>query len=221
MDKKIKITKDGPYIVSGNIPLDKQKILSDDEMNSLGWEKEKDYPAQENYALCRCGKSKNKPFCDGNHIDNNFNGTETATKEPYLKQAETINGPDLILTDCNILCASAKFCHDKTSNTWDLTRDSGNPKSKDRAIKQACNCPAGRLVACDKKTGKPIEPELKQSICITKCPEEGVNGPIYVRGSIPIESSDGTEYEKRNRVTLCCCGKSENKPFCDGSHLQK
>ncbi|MGH9998927.1 MAG: CDGSH iron-sulfur domain-containing protein [Nitrosopumilaceae archaeon] len=30
--------------------------------------------------------------------------------------------------------------------------------------------------------------------------------------------TDGTQYEKRNRVTLCRCGASSNKPFCNGSH---
>jgi CDGSH-type Zn-finger protein len=49
-------------------------------------------------------------------------------------------------------------------------------------------------------------------------PQAGVVGPIMVRGGITIEGADGTVYEKRNRVTLCRCGKSKNKPFCDGSH---
>jgi CDGSH-type Zn-finger protein len=40
-----------------------------------------------------------------------------------------------------------------------------------------------------------------------------------VRGCIPIESADGTLWETRNRVTLCRCGKSQNMPFCDGSHI--
>ncbi|UCF09264.1 MAG: CDGSH iron-sulfur domain-containing protein, partial [Thermoplasmata archaeon] len=44
-------------------------------------------------------------------------------------------------------------------------------------------------------------------------------GPIWVRGRIPIESADGHIYEIRNRVTLCRCGWSSNKPFCDSSHL--
>ncbi|HET8688843.1 MAG TPA: CDGSH iron-sulfur domain-containing protein [Methanosarcina sp.] len=41
-----------------------------------------------------------------------------------------------------------------------------------------------------------------------------------MRGGIPIESADGKQYEIRNRVTLCRCGKSRNKPFCDGSHVE-
>ena len=48
---------------------------------------------------------------------------------------------------------------------------------------------------------------------------EGVAGPIWVRGGIPITGADGTTYEVRNRVTLCRCGASQNKPFCDGSHV--
>ena len=46
-----------------------------------------------------------------------------------------------------------------------------------------------------------------------------MGGPIYVRGGIPIASLDGTPYEVRNRVALCRCGASQNKPFCDGSHV--
>jgi CDGSH-type Zn-finger protein len=32
--------------------------------------------------------------------------------------------------------------------------------------------------------------------------------------------ADGTPYETRNRVTLCRCGASARKPFCDGRHLE-
>jgi D-arabinose 1-dehydrogenase-like Zn-dependent alcohol dehydrogenase len=49
-------------------------------------------------------------------------------------------------------------------------------------------------------------------------PALGCSGPLWVRGGITVESGDGTRYETRNRVTLCRCGASSNKPFCDGSH---
>ena len=48
--------------------------------------------------------------------------------------------------------------------------------------------------------------------------QKNCEGPLWVRGGIPIESADGTLYEIRNRVTLCRCDKSDNKPLCDGSH---
>jgi CDGSH-type Zn-finger protein len=40
-----------------------------------------------------------------------------------------------------------------------------------------------------------------------------------VKGGVQIKSSDGFVYEPRNRVTLCRCGQSGNKPFCDGTHI--
>jgi CDGSH-type Zn-finger protein len=49
-------------------------------------------------------------------------------------------------------------------------------------------------------------------------PVQGVAGPLCVRGGIPVVGADGEPYEVRNRVTLCRCGASRNKPFCDGSH---
>jgi CDGSH-type Zn-finger protein len=49
-------------------------------------------------------------------------------------------------------------------------------------------------------------------------PNGEFNGPIWVRGGIPIESAKDEIYEIRNRVTLCGCGRSSNKPFCDGTH---
>jgi CDGSH-type Zn-finger protein len=46
-----------------------------------------------------------------------------------------------------------------------------------------------------------------------------VAGPLWVRGGIPITSSDGKRLEVRNRVALCRCGASKNKPYCDGTHV--
>ena len=64
---KIEVTKDGPYLVSGNLPLSEQWIVTNDEGDSLDYREGKKFPAQAQYALCRCGQSASKPFCDGNH----------------------------------------------------------------------------------------------------------------------------------------------------------
>ena len=68
------------------------------------------------------------------------------------------------------------------------------------------------------ETGKPIEPKFEPSLGLIEDTEKKVSGPIYVRGGIPVVSADGKTYEIRNRVTLCRCGRSDNKPFCNGSH---
>lgn len=209
--------KNGPYLVSGGIPLVKQTIGIDKEGIPNEWRAGDGYNSRENCALCRCGQSKNKPFCDGAHARVNFDGTEAASREPYLNQAKEVDGPALRLTDIEILCASARFCH-RAGEIWSLILQSDNPEARRIAVEEAGDCPSGRLVVWDKKTGRAIEPELEPSIGLIEDPQVGVSGPIWVRGGIPIVSADGKAYEIRNRITLCRCGKSSNKPFCDSSH---
>jgi len=216
--KRIRVRKNGPYIVSGGIPLIKKEIRNDAEGYCSSWHEVETYPLQEQYALCRCGHSKNKPYCDGTHTDIHFDGTETADDLPYLGRAEKINGPTLSLTDVEDICVHARFCM-RAGGIWNLTRQSGNPEARDIAIEEAGNCPSGRLVVWDKETGKPLEPEFEKSIVVVEYPPLTEHGPLWVRGGIPVESSDGHVYEIRNRMTLCRCGKSFNKPFCDGSHI--
>lgn len=213
---KIKISKNGPYLVSGRLSIQEEVIVTDAEGYSYEWHTGQKHPIQGNYALCRCGKSNNKPFCDGTHKKVNFDGTETASREPYLEQAERINGPELELTDAQKLCAFARFC-ERAGGIWNLVHKPDSPKAKGIAIEEAGNCPSGRLVVWDKNRER-IEPKFEPSIGLVEDPQEGVQGPIWVRGHIPVESADGITYEIRNSITLCRCGRSSNKPLCDGSH---
>jgi len=218
-NKKVVISKDGPYLVSGDLPLFKEIAVVGKEGEPEFWKKGKEYEKKASCALCRCGKSKNKPYCDGTHTEFRFDGTETASHDKYLKQAEKLSGPKIDLTDAQELCSSARFCH-LYGGTWNNVVNSDDPKSKKIAIQTACNCPSGRLVVWDKKTGKAIEPEFKPCISLIEDPQAKVSGPIWLKGGIDLESADGNKYETRNRMTLCRCGKSGNKPFCDGSHIE-
>lgn len=217
-DKIIKITKNGPYIVHGGIPLIKLKVITDDLDYPYKWVEESRYQTHESYKLCRCGQSKNKPFCDGTHEKINFDGAETATKDSYSKGAKVLEGPDLILTDNYDLCAHTAFCT-RAGGIGSLVMRSDDPEAKKTAIEEAANCDSGRLVVWDKETNEPVEPELELSIAVVEEPDKGVSGALWVRGGILIESADGTVYEIRNRVALCRCGKSSNKPFCNGTHI--
>jgi CDGSH-type Zn-finger protein len=214
---RIKITKNGPYIVSGQVPLERQIIIADSEGTATEWQPSKKYEPHDKYALCRCGHSKNKPFCDGTHIEVKFVGTETADEEIHFNQPKEITGPALRLTDIEALCASARFCH-RAGGIWKLVPESSNPQKKQIAIEEASDCPSGRLVVVDKETGKIIEPKFRKSLVLIEDPAMNVSGPIWVRGGILVESANSKAYRVRNRVTLCRCGKSKNKPFCDSSH---
>ncbi len=215
---KIKISENGPYLVSGNLPLEKEIMVVGGENEPERWKKGARYPQKDNYALCRCGESGTKPYCDGTHFTAAFNGTETAPRKNYLDMAEKIAGPGMDLTDAECYCVAARYCH-RAGDAWTLTEKSDDPASRQTAIEEAGLCPSGRLVAYDKQTGKPIEPKFEPSLSLIEDTKHGVSGPIWVKGGVPIESSDGFQYEVRNRVTLCRCGHSANKPFCDGTHI--
>jgi 3-phenylpropionate/trans-cinnamate dioxygenase ferredoxin subunit len=61
----IKVRESGPYLVRGKV------TLTDADGNPYTIE-------GENVALCRCGGSHTKPFCDGSHRDNGFAAVERA-----------------------------------------------------------------------------------------------------------------------------------------------
>jgi hypothetical protein len=148
-----------------------------------------------------------------------FQGTETAPLAIPPEAAEITNGPELSLADVPCLCAIARYCH-RQGDAWTLTEESGDPDKKRIAIESAANCPSGRITAVDKQSGKPLEPDRDPSIGLIRDTYHQGLGPIWVKGGVPIESASGSEYEARNRVTLCRCGASNNKPLCDGSHLK-
>jgi CDGSH-type Zn-finger protein len=218
-EAKVQVSRNGPYLVSGGVPLARQTIHTDQEGGSHDWKEGQAFPAQDSYALCRCGHSKHKPFCDGTHQKIGFEGTETASREPYRAQAQVMEGPALDLSDAEALCAFARFC-DPNGQVWNQVSHTDEARVRTLFIRQVNNCPSGRLVAWDHSTGKPIEHQLPVSIGVVEDPAEGVSGPLWLRGGIPLVAADGQTYEVRNRVTLCRCGASANKPFCDGSHAR-
>jgi CDGSH-type Zn-finger protein len=214
---KITVTKNGPYLVSGNIPLFSATIECNSESIPTKWVFGEPLKTPANYALCRCGQSKNKPFCDGSHLEAHFDGTEVSDNEPFEKMSQKFEGPSLVLKDAEILCASARFCH-RGGDIWAQIYKCNNPIIRENVARNAFDCPSGRLVVTDIETKMTLEPKLAKSIGFIEDPGIGVDGPLWIRGGVPVYSEDGKLYERRNRITLCRCGKSTNKPFCDSSH---
>jgi len=217
-EKKIVVSRNGPFIVSGNVPLAIWSIIPGRDGISWEWKEGRSFGTEEEYSLCRCGGSKEKPFCDDTHLKIKFKGKETASRLPFADQARIFDGPTLTLSDAEELCALARFC-DAKGGIWRLTKKTDDPKARDLVIREANYCPAGRLVVQDRKTGKEIEEALPLSIGVIEDPGLSLSGPLWVRGGIRIESDDGKPYEVRNRVTLCRCGASMNKPLCDRAHV--
>lgn len=76
---RVTVSENGPYIVTGDIPLTQQTIATDAEGGSEAWQKGPAVEHLQTYALCRCGGSQTKPFCDGSHLQIGFEGAETAS----------------------------------------------------------------------------------------------------------------------------------------------
>ena len=213
----VKIATNGPYLVYGHISLAIETIGTNAEGDSLTWERGRSVAAGESYALCRCGQSSTKPFCDGTHARIGFDGTETASHEMFESDAEVMSGPAMVLYDDQPLCAFARFC-DNAGTIWKLIHKTDDAEVRTIVRHEASSCPSGRLVVRDAATGVVLEPKLEPSISLVEDPAKACSGPIWLRGGVRVTSADGFEYEKRNRVTLCRCGASQNKPFCDGTH---
>lgn len=214
---RITVMENGPYLVEGGVPLLRAAIVVDDAGEAVGWRETGRVDVGDTYALCRCGRSGAKPLCDYTHVAVGFDGTETAGHSSFAEMSVEISGTGLDLHDARRLCAEARFC-DRADGLWNLVHRCDDPGVRELAIEEAQLCPSGRYVACA-PDGGPLEPVLAPSIVLVEDPQLGVSGPIFVRGGIEIVDADGEPYEVRNRVTLCRCGASANKPFCDGSHI--
>ncbi|EFA23548.1 zinc finger CDGSH type [Bifidobacterium gallicum DSM 20093 = LMG 11596] len=216
----ITITKNGPYIVRGEVRIVEDAIVPAPDGMHMQYNRIREFTTQPGrpVALCRCGTSANPPFCDGSHVKNGFDGTEVADRRPYDERAGLYEGPVVSMGD-DERCAFARMCHQLGSEAWTLTEQSTDERDVSAAIAGAWNCPTGRLVSFNNATGKPYEQDFTPTIVILEDVQEGYSAPLFVAGDIALISADGTEYERRNRYALCRCGNTQNSPFCDAMHI--
>jgi CDGSH-type Zn-finger protein/ferredoxin len=166
--------------------------------------------------LCRCGGSRTKPFCDGTHARIRFEGAETADHgliADRRKAHPTADGA--IVYDDRTRCAHFGQCTDRCPKAFGVSDDNfvdPTAASVDELQGVVSGCPSGALTFAPAGSAAPLEEHQEPSI------HPIVDGPYRVRGRIEVIGADGTPYEVRERQTLCRCGQSRNKPFCDGSH---
>ena len=190
--------EDGPLKVSGQVAF----------KNSRG----EAITAKRVMALCRCGASKNKPFCDGTHAGIGFRSEKSNERVP--DQLDKYKGKGVTIHDNRGTCSHAGFCTSDLPAVW---RSGIEPwidpdgASKDEIVETIRKCPSGALIY--EESGK-VQSKYHQA------PEIQVarDGPYYVRGAIRLEGADFGAGASIEHYALCRCGASRNKPFCDGSH---
>ena len=205
---EITVLPNGPLKVQGDVPLYRRHDIHSEHGEPLAWETTERLEHGEQYLLCRCGQSSKKPFCDGAHAIG-FDGTEVASGT-YADRSRELGGTGLTVRDDRSICVHAGFCGTRVTNVWRQVRLTDESTVRVQVIGMVERCPSGALTY--RFDGDDVEPLHPEAIGVTD------GGPLWVTGGITVRMSDGSEMEARNRVTLCRCGASANKPLCDGAH---
>ena len=161
-------------------------------------------------ALCRCGSSKNKPFCDGTHAKIGWTDKKEEGRQP--RRIDDYRGKKITIHDDRGICSHAGFCTDGLPKVFRMDKEpwiDPDAETVDKIIETIKKCPSGALsYSIDGKLyNKYFE---NPEIMVTK------DGPYFVRGDIQLQDDDSPDTE--DHYALCRCGHSKNKPFCDGQH---
>ena len=175
-------------------------------------------------ALCRCGASKNKPFCDGTHNVIGFSSANKTSENDDIKKIvikdkrRDYPGKEITVHDNRKICSHAAECVNNLSSVFKLgSRPWINPDASkmNDIIDVVRRCPSGALsYSIDGVEYRDTEEQRNPTVTVLK------NGPYHITGGIELigENIQFGEGASKEHYTLCRCGASENKPFCDGAH---
>jgi CDGSH-type Zn-finger protein len=209
---RVSVTRNGPYVVEGLSALVRKSTVYSEYGEPLTWRKDDVIAVDAKVRLCRCGHSSAKPLCDGTHARVGFDGTESASTEPSASRQERLAATQIAMTDDRSLCVHAGYCGNRVRGVWEMIESSDDTQVRFQLMHMVEQCPSGRLTY--ELDGVALEPDLPEGVAVTK------DGPYWLTGGVDVTMSDGRQLETRNRMTLCRCGQSNNKPLCDGTHKE-
>ena len=194
----IQCAKNGPYLVKD---LERFTNSYDEQI-----------PTKSTIALCRCGASKNKPYCDGSHDRVGFSDDKREGRVP--DQRDTYEGKNVTIHDNRGICSHAGFCTSGCPSVWRMKTEpwiDADGADVETIVKTIRQCPSGALAYAIDGVDH-LDQEREPEVHISK------NGPYYVRGGVELRDVAWGAGASREHYTLCRCGGSKNKPFCDGTH---
>lgn len=158
-------------------------------------------------SICRCGQSKNKPFCDGSHVAAGFNSDRDDNEND---ERLVFPGVPITIYENVAICSHAGFCPSGKPDKWRPKTAHGG-FSDAELIKKIKQCPSGALSYADGDT-EHRDQERPVKLSLTK------DGPLAIEGGIELRNVTWGAGASREHYTLCRCGASKMKPFCDGAH---
>ncbi len=206
----IECRPNGPLKVQG-LPLTRKSPVMSEHGEPLSWSTSEELTDKDRYFLCRCGLSSDKPYCDGTHKKQGWEA-EDSDPGPYDERATNLGGSGITVRDDRSICVHAGFCGNRETNVWDQVSQTSATPVRVQVIAEVEHCPSGALTYRAEGSDSDLEPDYRPGVGIID------DGPLWVTGGVEITLADGTSLERRNRVTLCRCGASGNKPLCDGKH---
>ena len=162
-ERRIVVTKDGPYRVEGGVPLLRTAIVETERGEPVAWDEGPAFETPDDvYELCRCGKSSTKPFCDSTHERIPFDGTETADRGPIANRREAWEGEaGHVLYDDLSLCTHAGFCRNVRTGVWEMVEEADDPEVRTEFTAMVQRCPSGRLAFAILPDPEPVEAHVR------------------------------------------------------------
>jgi len=162
-------------------------------------------------ALCRCGASNNKPYCDGQHVVHGYT-SENRCDDEGLQEA---SAPGITVHFNRSICSGAAECARGLPEVFESAAENWiHPENApvEKVIEVVKRCPSGAMTYALTDEAAPADEPTEVTVRIVK------NGPYEITGHVEFEPGRwGTRADKR-KFALCRCGKSGNAPFCDYSH---
>ena len=186
----ITVLENGPYMVDG--------------MPTLRAANGEALETKERYFLCRCGGSSNKPFCNGTHNTNGFDGTEVADRSQVALRRVAYRGDGITVFDDRSICAHAGCCSDGLPQVFSTKRSpwiDASAAGVEELVRVIRQCPSGALAYALEGTEDQVTATGESGI------QAWTDGPYVVRGGVSLSRRTARPTRRASRTASAAAAR--------------